>query len=179
MPKIPAKFPICLCDNPNQGWKVVAAVSSLLLLPVLAPAPVPERQLLLLVLGSVSGFSPLFAFLCYGNRSQPVYSRRISTAQYEKEVKEATEKALTCLWKSREFRDMKKKKAFTPLGRNRNSPRKTRGTATKSRFPSVESQSISAHQCPCPRLEFARSLPLRPPPPKPSSCTPTPCDPFP
>ena len=49
-----------------------------------------------------------FAFLCYGNRSQTVYSRRISTAQYEKEAKEATEKALTCLWKSREFRDMKK-----------------------------------------------------------------------
>jgi hypothetical protein len=48
-------------------------------------------------------------WLCVREKPQRVCSRRITKEQYEQEGKEATEKALTSLWKSKEFRDMKRK----------------------------------------------------------------------
>lgn len=48
-------------------------------------------------------------WLCRGERQPRVCCRRITAEQYEKEGKEATEKALTSLWRSKEFKEMKRK----------------------------------------------------------------------
>jgi len=67
-----------------------------------------SESLLLPGLGLVA-LAGCLLWLCIGKEQERVCCRRVTAEQYEREGKEATEKALTSLWRSKEFREMKRK----------------------------------------------------------------------